>query len=305
MKGKIKKIFIKKRADIAIWGWWQGKNLGDNWIKQSMSSAFKDAIFINTNTSINEFNKYKFVICGGGGLFIRDVHDTWKKEIPVSFGAIGLGAEFKHKNEIALELSEKADFFFVRDEYSAKCMNLKNINRSYDITYFNPLPALKNIKMDKVLFIWRDPEELLQYSDFREYIGKVTQEEKWLEVLESKFRSVTEDTFITNTNYVKELTDNVGFIVSARYHGIIAAIQRGIPCIGIDLCPKIRSLLKENGLEELCLKLSEINKLENKIMECRENAEKIRQKQLDFVSKANSKIKEDIESAVRKINNLI
>ena len=97
----------------------------------------------------------------------------------------------------------------------------------------------------------------------------------------------------------------MGFIISARYHGILAAIQRGIPCIGIDLCPKIRSLLKESGLEEFCLKLNEVDKLEEKIKKCREDSERIREKQLDFVAIATAKVTEDVEFAMSRIKKVV
>ena len=56
---------------LYIWGWWQGNNLGDNWIKKILSRLFPMAQFIDTN--VQKFKKNSFVICGGGGLFISDV----------------------------------------------------------------------------------------------------------------------------------------------------------------------------------------------------------------------------------------
>lgn len=305
MMKKLRNIFLKKKGDIAIWGWWQGKNLGDNWIKEVMAKSFEDAIFIDTNTSIKNFRNYKFIICGGGGLFVRDVHDVWKRKSPVPFGVIGLGAEFRHKNQNAFILSKNAEFFFVRDQNSVDCMNLNEKNRSYDMTFFDPLPVSAKYNLDSVLFIWRPPSALLHYDDFKRYIGKVTEEKRWFEILKSKFNTIYRDNFITKKNNINDLTDNVGFIISARYHGILAAIQRGIPCIGIDLCPKIRSLLKESGLEEFCLKLNEVDKLEEKIKKCLEDSERIREKQLDFVAIATAKVKEDVEFAMSRIKKVV
>ena len=74
-------------------------------------------------------------------------------------------------------------------------------------------------------------------------------------------RKISEDDFQTTECYIDELSQGCGFIISARYHGIIAAIQRGIPCIGIDLCPKTRALMEEVGLAEYCLKIADFGKL--------------------------------------------
>ena len=60
---------------LYIWGWWQGNNLGDNWIKKTLQNCFPKAEFIDT--SVTKFEKGSFVICGGGGLFIFDVINPW------------------------------------------------------------------------------------------------------------------------------------------------------------------------------------------------------------------------------------
>ena len=304
MKNILHKLF-KPNKGIAIWGWWQGGNLGDNWIKQVMAKAFTDSCFISTDTPSTDLNKYSFLICGGGGLFIRDVYETWKQKIVVPFGAIGLGAEFSHKTNAAFALSQRAQFFFARDQYSIECMHLSDKHRSYDMTFFDPLPVLEKPDLGKILFIWRAPEELLVYDDFIQYIGKSSPEQEWIKILKHNFQTITTDTFLTTDNYIKLITDDVEFIISARYHGIIAAIQRGIPCIGIDICPKIRALLKECGLENFCLKLSEVNMLEKKINEGRDNAHLIRQKQLDFAAGAHAKVTADVNYALKKIRQFI
>lgn len=60
---------------LYIWGWWQGNNLGDNWIKNVLGELFPNANFIDT--SVRKFEKNSFVICGGGGLFVHDVIEPW------------------------------------------------------------------------------------------------------------------------------------------------------------------------------------------------------------------------------------
>lgn len=50
---------------LYIWGCWQGNNLGDNWIKLTLSKIFPYANFIDT--SVTEFpNQDDFIICDGG-----------------------------------------------------------------------------------------------------------------------------------------------------------------------------------------------------------------------------------------------
>ncbi|MDR3257033.1 MAG: hypothetical protein LBT18_05285 [Endomicrobium sp.] len=54
--------FLKDK--LVIWGWWEGKNLGDQWIKKCMRKIFPKAIFIPSFEK--NLNFAAFAICGGG-----------------------------------------------------------------------------------------------------------------------------------------------------------------------------------------------------------------------------------------------
>jgi hypothetical protein len=293
----------KYKNQLAVWGWWQGNNLGDNWIKKSMSEHFKNAVFIDTNT--NCFQDFGFVICGGGGLFIRDVIHQWKKDINVPFGVIGLGAEFEHPDTKAIDLLKQSKFFYVRDRHSLLCMHLPISSLSYDVTFLSPLPSLAKSNDNSALFIWRDPDELLKYEDFRKYIGDVRKKQAWLNRLKPYFKNIYESTFHTNKCNIEEITNNISFIVSARYHGIVAAIQRGIPCIGIDLCPKIRSIMKDCGIEEFCLKLNDTDKIESLINDANRHKNEIVSLQCAYTKKAITGVLASVETAKNIISRYI
>lgn len=292
-------LLKKQKSQLAIWGWWQGKNLGDNWIKESMSKHFSNATFIDTRNC--RFQDFGFVICGGGGLFIRDITSQWKAKINVPFGVIGLGAEFEHPNTCAQDLYQQAKFFFVRDKHSLRCMHLPPKCLSYDITFASPLSTTSEKKDDSVLFVWRDPSELLEFDDFREYIGSVTHRNVWFNEIKTNFRVIHEKSFFGDKCNIEEITNGIGFIVSARYHGVVAAIQRGILCIGIDLCPKIRSIMKECGIEKFCLKLNEVGEIKSLIKDARQRKADIFSLQQEYSKKATTGILKSIETAKNKI----
>lgn len=94
------------------------------------------------------------------------------------------------------------------------------------------------------------------------------------------------------------------FVVSGRYHGIIAAIQMGIPFIAIDICPKIRSLTRECGLEKYCIKISEVDRLSALIDDACENISSIREKELAFREMAHSTITRQAEYAKQLIDGI-
>jgi len=211
---------------------------------------------------------------------------------------LGLGAEFPHADKSkAIELSRKADFFFARDQYSVTCMGLPQSTRSYDVTFGRPLCESSKPDLNRVFFVWRDPTELLRYSDFKKYIGAIEPYSVWKEKLLDVFRQVKEDDFYTEECRIAERMGDCGFVVSGRYHGIVAAMQMKIPCIAIDLCPKIRSLMKEAGMEKYCLKIGEIGAIRALIREARADRQNIRQKQDVYCTAAHQTVVGHLRSA--------
>lgn len=286
---------------VGIWGWWQGKNLGDNWIIETLLSIFPNSEAIDTNTK--EFDKDMFIICGGGGLFIRDVISPWNIiSSELKFGVLGMGAEFPHKSNNAVKLKELSKFFYVRDIYSMQCMKLERATLSYDVTFLNPFTFKENFENDKnIFFIWRDPNELMKYEDFKEYIGELSEKFSWNKTFNNLGYGTLEDTFTNDKKHLNEIINETTLIVSGRYHGIVAAIQAGIPCIGIDIVPKIRAIMEEVGIEEYCIKLSDVNNLKNKIVQLEKNKDNIRKKMLIYRQNAI----EELNLQIQDIKNII
>lgn len=294
------------KKDIAVWGWWQGQNLGDQWIKKVMNKIFPDADFVDT--SFKNFRKYKFIVCGGGGLFVDDVPRVWRRAKNFTrYGMIGLGAEFRHLNNTAMAVAKNADFFYIRDKYSAECMHLKNLPKSYDITFYNPLP-IKDLsqKNDNCLFIWRKPDQwMLQHKEFIEYQSANYDYYEWEKTVYSSFRHVINDDFVTYSDNAFERIKSCDYVISGRFHGIIAAIQLGIPCIAIDVCPKTRSLMQELGLEEFCLKYNEVSILPEKIKKLKEKYNELRNIELAYRKQAASTIKNQVNNAKFQIYKIL
>ena len=287
---------------LYIWGWWQGNNLGDNWIKKTLATIFPEAIFIDTG--VQEFEEDSFVVCGGGGLFIYDVISPWDRlENNIAYGMIGLGAEFPHISQKAVSVKERARFFYVRDQYSLDCMNIKGIEQSYDITFAKPLDVVpvETVNFNKLFLVWRDGHELIRNEQFNNYIQPGSSYEEWKYVINNNFTDIVEDDFQTGDDNIEERISDCGFIISGRYHGIVAAIQKGIPFLAIDICPKIRALLHEVGLEEYCIKISEIDKAQELILKAKNNLEEIRKIENAYCVKANDILKKQIRKAKLEI----
>ncbi len=294
---------------LAVWGWWQGQNLGDNWIKRTIAGLFPKAEFIDTR--VVDFSAYDFVICGGGGLFIYDTIRPWlnySQKTP--YGMLGLGAEFPHITDQAYKLSRNAKFFYVRDQYSLDCMKIGDIERSYDITFASPLSFLDSgsFDMNKLFLVWREGLELLGNESFRKYICYENKKDEYNRITAEEFDEITADDFQTSSDDIEKRIGNCGFVISGRYHGIVAAIQKGLPCIAIDICPKIRALMKECDLEEYCIKINETEKLKELICKAKSESEIIRRKQFVYRNKAIVAIMKhltDVNAAVDEVLNPI
>ena len=278
---------------LGIWGWWQGNNLGDNWIKRTLGVFFPSADFLET--SVRDFRDYDFIICGGGGLFIYDVISPWNDVNSdtlkgLSYGILGMGAEFPHNSDKAKQLCNKSKFFYVRDQYSLGCMRLSDMERSYDLTFAVLLPWLDKSSIDtrRLLYVWRDGHELVHNDQFNNYIGSSADKRDWDSRIGDNFSTIAEDDFQTRDSSIEDRFSNIGFVISGRYHGIVAAIHKGLPFIAIDICPKIRALLKECQLEKYCIKISEFEKLDELIFDARAEIDKIREKEFAYRNKANA-----------------
>lgn len=291
---------------LAVWGWWQGHNLGDNWIKHTISRLFPGTAFINTDT--RDFSAYDFVICGGGGLFIYDTIAPWTNYAQKTpYGMLGLGAEFPHKTDNAYKLSRNAAFFYVRDQYSLDCMKISDIERSYDITFAEPLSFEENdnLNMNKLFFVWRDGAQLSKNEQFKIYICYENNKEDYMKIICREFTDIISDDFQTYGYDIKNKIGDCGFVISGRYHGIVAAIQKGLPCIALDICPKLRVIMKDCGLEEYCVKINETDKLPHLINKARGEIGKIREKQYYYRQKAFITINDHIKTAKDVIGSFI
>ena len=280
---------------LYIWGWWQGNNFGDNWIKKTLHHCFPQAEFIDT--SVQKFEKGSFVICGGGGLFIYDVIDPWTNlQKDIKYGILGIGAEFPHDSNKAIALEKNSKFFLVRDQHSLDCMHL-DISRSYDLTFVNPLKRVDKLEKIKkqVFFVWRDGHELLSNEKFSKYIESGSSYDEWSEIIRRNFENIVEDDFQTREDNINDRISGSTFVISGRYHGIVAAIQKGLPFIAIDICPKIRALLEECGLDKYCIKISQIEKLEALIEDAYANIDEIRYKEKEYTDRANFVLLEQID----------
>ena len=275
---------FSKKNNIGVWGWWGNNNLGDNWILSVMKEIFGYNL-IPVSDSIKDFSGFDFMLCGGGGLFAEKVKSPWNTKICIPHGVFCIGTEHgANKKEIA-NLIDSSKFFYVRDKMTANKFGIEDMNLvSGDATFYNPISFLKENKNKKdILFIWRyDFEKLYNYLPiWKQYIGTASTKKFWIQGL-SSIGNLRYVSFKTSKDNPLLLFKNAKMVVSQRFHGIVAAIQLGIPCIALDICPKNKAIMDECGLSDYCVKIGEYSKIEELYTRCMDERENIKEKMFNY-----------------------
>jgi polysaccharide pyruvyl transferase WcaK-like protein len=101
-------------------------------------------------------------------------------------------------------------------------------------------------------------------------------------VLDRKVRIVAAQSVASCIATMRDLD----FVVAARLHANILATLSGTPCLGISYRPKVASFFRENGLEEYCIDITELDQLEPTFVHMLSQETKVRRK-FRAVSKQN------------------
>jgi hypothetical protein len=248
------------------------------------------------------------MICGGGGLFAEEVKPPWNtNRIRIPHGIFCLGTEHGVNREEILRLYYSSSFFYVRDKMTHDHFYLQDQDSvAGDVTFYDPIPTQKIKDNQNITLIWRyDFKSLYKHSKkWSEYIRAYTQQDIWEKELAKKGPVSTLD-FRTGSPSPLPYIEEASVIVSQRYHGVILAIQAGIPIIAIDVCPKIRSIMQESDLNDFCIKVTEFEKAPALFDRCKDEQEIILEKMHTFTNKKKVLVRNAAENAKRIIGEIL
>jgi hypothetical protein len=275
---------------IAFFGYYNFLNAGDDRIQSCLKRIFAGHILVflphfEPIPPLSFLNTFDWLIIGGGGLIRERVGiwvnmASWLKSVRANVGVVGLGVN-SLTPELAVEVSsliKYAQFFFVRDQQSKQLLNNDPKVEVYpDLTWCFPL--------SKTCY-QVDSQENNQ-SNFSDVVAinltpGITQPyepEKWIEQCKHLNLIPFPLYFTKNNDYwlLKQYFQHVPeefdlqpliqskFLLACRFHAIAFAMQLGKPLIGINYDDKVRRLLIESNLSELCLEVTEHNLLPEKI----------------------------------------
>lgn len=98
--------------------------------------------------------------------------------------------------------------------------------------------------------------------------------------------------------FIHKDIDKCCLIFSMRLHGLVFALQKGIPFITLDSYPKQINLMRDIGLSDYLLHIDKIDKIELIIDKIHRNEKSIIDKILNYREEAIDKIKRDVVSII-------
>lgn len=266
---------------IAIFGYYNFFNAGDDRLQHCLKRIFQGHIIVFfphflPPPSSDYLNTFDWVIVGGGGLVRQRVGiwvdmALWLKNLRVNVGVMGLGINsiFPELSSEVFSLLDYAKFFFVRDEKSKQLLNNDPRVEVYpDLTWCFPFSKSLESPSETIAINLTpcpgqgfEPDKWIEQCHeqnlvpFPLYFTK--QRDYWL--LQKYFGSNVPEEFTL------EPLMNSKMLIACRYHAIAFAMQLGKPFIALNYDDKVKRLLLESGLDELCLELDQYRLLTQKI----------------------------------------
>jgi polysaccharide pyruvyl transferase WcaK-like protein len=279
-------------TNIPILGWYDQKNVGDEAFKDVFRAAIRHVDSSMTVSFHTPFNPLKSpppdkVILGGGDV----VRPFYLQKIPAQVKIFPLGVGLGYESELELLKDASVPFALFRNLADAEIAQSNGISAEYcpDLTFFldQPEPLSIPFKDGKTLgvllsdeisptFERRENSEYLYYEFFKWELAAV------LDVLSEFYNicfiafsavdsindhKVSLDIFrrMSARDRVSFITDPLSMpqalwvikqcelVISMKFHGIMFAVNQGVPFINIAETRKTQQFCVENELEPLSI----------------------------------------------------
>jgi len=279
------------------------------------------------NGPTDRFDAYDLVIIGGGGLILsqHNYHD-FIRSIKTKMLTIGVSVEgglVGNRGSFAQALIDRSLAVLVRD--TASYAALKNLDRdckvrvSTDLTFLEPY-ELSDTPKSEILGVNLFPKVIRQGLNILGFnLGsKVINFQRVMQDLSASFKLSPIPLYcvaqpaklavrqMNDVNYLKRYfsavpekfdhsaIDNCSVFISMRLHGVIFAIQKGIPAITLGSYPKQVNFMKEVGLQNVVVDPQKLQQLPEAVSYVEKNSEDIADKLREYRHKATTQIRQDL-----------
>ncbi len=285
-----KKISLNKLVGVV--SNWKNESLENTWLYDSLITRFGNLEKLDITNFLN--NECTFLIFLGESI---DLNINIELKVPYIILAYRADTLKEHNYKFI----KNALLTTVVSNSTNKLFNSSLIVCPNPV-FYNLLPSIKYIKNYKsAKIVFRDPFQLKKSEALNNYIGTVPYESGG--ILFSKLRTLVEKFYMSDYDLLDTKFDVESIqkkfkitklMICFDYYSILLAIQLKIPCIAIDVNPSIRELMVDCGLQEFCIKCSDIPYINN-ILEKLEHTyvtDKIVYNMENYINVLNSKCKD-------------
>lgn len=265
--------------NILVLGWFHHKNAGDDRIQQAWTHFFDGhtLAFMPAGRNLPKalLLDYDLLVVGGGGLFTRNsglpkrLLTYIKTGIPI--WVAGVSAEALEEEEVE-QLKKFVDWggvLQVRDEGSADLLGLPDKQVVPDLSFLIPFEPIQNPKENaKLGWVLRN-ESVFQNLPWKQVLEKLNLP---LQAIPFYFENNSDleqmkqlaDESSIPSEFRPDLAQGIKALITGRFHGLLFAIQWGLPFIAISSRPKVHRFAETHGLSSWVMKESEMEQLPEK-----------------------------------------
>lgn len=275
----------KSSLRIGAIGWWSYDNQGDLRMLATLTQGLAphqvvpvDIGFPFHHDSIYRLNQLDFVLLGGGTLIPGipaapfDTFEEWADQLNCPLGVVGLGVDAiqEHSWPAVNALLERARFFYVRDRASKAFLhNHPKVQIAPDLTFAYPLrtePVKEQLPGSTPkcgVHLRKSPG--LDPRPWLDAISRLPVEVRGIPL--SSFDFWSEVPLLrqldprTPDRSDLALYQQIDLMIATAFHGVLFAVQAGVPIIAINYSPKVRHFMAENGLDRYLLSPNEYDRL--------------------------------------------
>jgi hypothetical protein len=269
------------KLNVLVLGYYGKLNAGDDLLMQAICYLFKDhnLMFSSWFPGLSMLNNCDLILIGGGSIWpgntFFNLGDNLVKKLKTPYMIIGIST--KHADKAVFKnnqaLIEQATLFLVRDNASKVVLgNDSSIVQGTDL--FWTMPFEVNRKMTKVGFsigfnirMWNnDVSDYVEIANivkrhgelipFPMYFGSQIHESSASMSDVELFQALKVDN--VPLSFSVTALEHCHVMVAMRFHSVLMSVRTGIPTIGFDYHPKVKSFFQENGLSDYCISLDDL-----------------------------------------------
>lgn len=272
--------------NILVLGWYHHRNAGDDAIQEAVTAWLEGHTlgFLPAGRPLpaSFARHWDAIVIGGGGILqqrggvLRDLRSL-RRRTGVAIVFAGVSAE-RPTPELIAEIQRSAPHlagFWARDQGTLDELGLHPSDHVFtgpDLTWLRPPVPDDRPTTRTGIAVAAAAHAQLDVDAWRAALATLPTRTRpwpfWLEHdADPKLLAKLLPNAVPADTHDPLLAHDAALVVSARYHGVVFALQQGRPVIGIGDAPKVRRLFTEHGLDRWLVPADRPDLLRSKVDE--------------------------------------